>query len=180
MSTVPNFQPRYTVADYRQWEGKWELWNGYPVAMSASVFGAYSFIASQITTALNIAANHADCDASVLPELDWVVAEDTVVRPDISVVCGQFPPKHVESAPAMVVEVLSDSTRDQDLNYKRELYEQNQVRWYLIFDPKPQTITALKLNAEGKFETVPDVSDSLEVSICGDCDLTINLQRVFQ
>lgn len=28
--------PRYSYADYAQWEGNWELINGYPHAMSPS------------------------------------------------------------------------------------------------------------------------------------------------
>lgn len=42
MSTAPRYEPRYTIADWRQWEGCWELWNGLAVAMTPSPFGRHA------------------------------------------------------------------------------------------------------------------------------------------
>lgn len=42
MSTAPRYQPHYTVEDYRQWEGRWELMGGVAIAMSQSPFGQHA------------------------------------------------------------------------------------------------------------------------------------------
>ena len=112
MSSASRYCPHYTIEDYRQWEGDWELWHGTAVAMTPSPFGRHGGLLMRLGTALTNAIDHARCSASVLAEIDWIISEDTVVRPDISVICGPPPEGHIESAPAMVVEVLSESTRN--------------------------------------------------------------------
>ena len=44
-------------------------------------------------------------------------------------------------APAVVIEVTSASTRDEDLGYKRELYATLGVREYFLFDPLEEYLT---------------------------------------
>lgn len=60
---------------------------------------------------------------------------DTVVSPDLVVVCGGVPERHVESPPAIVVEVLSLSTRDHECTVKREVYLRAGVSWHVLIDP---------------------------------------------
>lgn len=124
MCTVPRYEPRYTVDDYRHWEGRWELWNGFPVSKTPSPFGrhakALTDAAATFKQAVDAAqADGAGCHATVLTEIDWIIATDTVVRPDLVVVCGGVPERHVETAPAIVVEVLSAATRQRDQTVKK-------------------------------------------------------------
>lgn len=58
------------------------------------------------------------CGATVLTEIDWIVSDDRVFRPDLLVVCGGPPEKHVVSPPAIVVEILSPSTASRDRGEK--------------------------------------------------------------
>lgn len=40
------FKPeRYSYNDYKDWEGNWELINGYPIAMSPSPKRTHQFLA---------------------------------------------------------------------------------------------------------------------------------------
>jgi hypothetical protein len=96
------------------------------VAITPSPFGrhaqALTDAAAVFKHAVDAAARTAGCRATVLTESDWIVAHDTVVRPDLVVVCGGVPERHVEAAPAIVVEILSPATRERDLTAKKELY----------------------------------------------------------
>ena len=85
--------PKYNVDEYQLWKGDWELWEGSPVAMSPSSFAKHGSITAQIVTALNTAVDAAQCNASVIVAVDWIVSNDTVVRPDVTVVCGTVPEK---------------------------------------------------------------------------------------
>ncbi len=38
---VEKYMPRYTIDDYKLWEGDWELIDGIPFAMTPSPFGKY-------------------------------------------------------------------------------------------------------------------------------------------
>ncbi len=115
MSAAEKFQPNYTVDDYRQWQGDWELWQGIPVSMVPSPFGRHSSVTGKIVTSLNNAIAANGCSATTLVELDWIISAGTVVRPDVAVVCGGLPERHLEARPEIVVEVLSGTTRDRDL-----------------------------------------------------------------
>ncbi len=177
MTSVPKYEPHYTIDDYRHWEGEWELWKGTAVAMTPSVFGGHANSHTRIGAALLAAIDEANCNAVVLTEIDWIVSSDTVLRPDVTVVCGDVPEQHVESPPALVVEVLSPGTRERDEVYKRSMYQKHGVAWYLMIDPIAQVITALRLQNE-VYEDV-DVGGVLEVDICETCKLAVKLDRVF-
>lgn len=179
MSAADRYVPHYTLEDYQQWEGDWELWNGIPVAMTPSPFGRHSKLLVNAATAIKNAIDATGCKATVLAEIDWIISEDTVVRPDVVVVCGSEPPQHVESAPAVVVEILSDSTRERDTEYKRLLYRNNGVKYYLLLDPDTNELTGLLLNEAGEFSEV-DRDQSLMLEICEDCQLDIAIQPLFR
>lgn len=179
MSPAPKYNPQYTVDDYQLWEGDWELWNGVAVAMTPSPFGRHGTLLARITTALSNAIDVANCDSSVIVEVDWLVSPDTVLRPDLTVVCGNAPARQVEKTPALVVEVLSDGTRERDLTFKKELYRRESVPWYLILDPAVSTLEALRLDTDGQY--VPgEFATSLEIDICDTCPLSVNIERLFR
>lgn len=168
MSTAPRYLPHYTVADHASWEGNWELLDGVAVAMTPSPFGKHAEQLSRLAARLWNAIDAAECSATVLAEIDWVVSEDTVVRPDLVVVCGAAPERHVEEPPVLIVEILSAATRDRDLTIKRELYEAKHVAWYGIVDPDEGQSTLLQLDAKGLYQPVP-FADVQEIQICPDC-----------
>ncbi len=178
MSTAPQYRPHYTVADYQLWDGDWELWNGTAVAMTPSPFGRHARINGRVATAFNNAIDAADCRAAVLVEIDWIVANDTVLRPDLTIVCGEPPDRHVEETPAVVVEILSPSTRERDLTFKKTVYQQNGVPWYIIVDPDTESIQPLRLNADSQYELAP-FSNTLSIDICQDCALEVKIDRLF-
>jgi len=179
MSTVRKYEPHYTVEDYQHWDGDWELWHGTAVAMSPSPFGGHASIVAEIVYALMDAIKTAQCHANVLVEIDWIVSSDTVLRPDVVVVCGDVPQRHVESVPAIVVEVLSDSTRDRDLNWKREIYQDQKVPHYFILDPVAKQMQWLRLSENHQFES-QQVSSAFPINICDNCSLQVSTDRLFQ
>ena len=179
MSTAPKYNPHYTIDDYQLWKGDWELWEGVAVAMTPSPFGRHGNMLARIASALSNAIDGVDCHASVLLEIDWIVTNDTIVRPDLSIVCGAPPEGHIESAPALVVEILSARTRERDLTVKRQLFEQQSVHWYLIIDPDDKTLQPHRLSESGVYEQV-SFSEHLEVDLCETCSLNVRLDRLFR
>jgi Uma2 family endonuclease len=178
MSSAIKYLPHYTVHDYRQWEGDWELWNGIPVAMTPSPFGRHQWIAGQILSQINrqIDGNCKDCFA--LGETDWVVNADTVVRPDVVTVCGSFPERFIESAPSLIVEVTSDSTEDKDRTAKLSLYQLHGVSTYVIIDPKTKTVRAFRLSSGEKYEPI-DFSNVLQIQLHPDCQIELHFNTLF-
>jgi len=177
MSTAEEFKPHYSVDDYQLWDGDWELWNGVAVAMTPSPFGRHSRLLVNVSFALKTAINEAKCDATVLAEIDWIVDQHTVLRPDVVVVCGREPERHLEHAPAIAVEILSESTRERDLTHKRSLYAEQRVPIYLIVDPVAATLTSLEI-ADDEY-AVQAFDDQLKINICNTCQLEINVPTIF-
>lgn len=173
MSTAPRYLPHYTVADHASWEGDWELLDGVAVAMTPSPFGRHAERLSRLAATMWNAIDAAGCHATVLAEIDWIVSDVTVVRPDLVVVCGPAPQRHVEHPPALVVEILSGATRSRDLTVKRELYETSGVGWYVIIDPDGGESSLLRLGPSHRYESLT-VRGRQEISLCPDCTLSID------
>lgn len=180
MSTAPRVRTEYTVEDYLRWEGRWELWEGVAVAMAPSPFGPHAKLLARTVAALQSAVDDAGCDATVLVEIDWIVARDTVLRPDALVVCGSEPTRHVERPPAVVVEVLSETTRDRDLSGKREIYREQGVAWYLVVDPERGRLRAFVSDAAGRSVEQELDERPVAIEICGSCRFTIDPAAIFR
>ncbi len=164
--------PRYTASDYSAWDGDWELWDGVPVSMSPSPGKSHQRFAFELAQQLAEQLRENDaCDCEVLQEVDWRVADDTVVRPDVSIECGRPDGEFITTPPALIIEVLSPATADKDRVAKRALYAAHGVTWYLLADPNGRTIECLRL-ADGGYvpgdEGVMVLHDGCTVELAAD------------
>ena len=78
-------------------------------------------------------------------ELDWVIDEESVVRPDCIVVCGDFTEDFLNFPPTLIVEISSRSTKLRDRNTKYNLYEMKAVKYYVIADKENKTVDVFEL-----------------------------------
>ncbi|MCC6509451.1 MAG: Uma2 family endonuclease [Pirellulaceae bacterium] len=140
MSSATRYVPNYSIADYRRWEGRWELIDGVAIAMTPSPFGHHERIVSRLSRVLGNQLDELPCECEVYTNLDWILGANTVIRPDLMVVCGEQPQRHLEQRPEIAVEVLSESTRESDTTVKRRLCLEHGVPHYLIIDPEARTI----------------------------------------
>lgn len=107
---------------------------------------------------------------------------DTVVQPDLSIICDLAKLDHQGciGAPDWIIEILSPSTAHKDLREKFEVYEHAGVKEYWLMHPYEQTLLIYKLNDEGKYigEPRPFIKgDIVPVSIWD--DFQINLGDIF-
>jgi len=79
---------------------------------------------------------------------------DTVVQPDICVVCdlSKIDEYGCCGAPDMIVEVFSPSTGKRDINEKFTLYEEFGVKEYWIVYPKDKAVHVFLLCDNGKYD----------------------------
>jgi Uma2 family endonuclease len=86
-----------------------------------------------------------------------VISNWDVVEPDLLLVCGDqlgiLTEKNVMGTPALVVEILSPSTRKRDLTLKRRLFERSGVREYWLVDPDRRLVRVFRRDAAGAFPT---------------------------
>ena len=174
---APKYNPHYTISDYQGWEGSWELWNGVAVAMTPSPFGRHQKALTKLAHVMLNAIEAAGCrDCEVVVELDWIIADDTVMRPDLSVCCGLNIDRYIESPPVFIAEVLSDSTAHKDMTAKRALYAAQGVRYYLMVDTEDDQFHLMQL-VQGCYEPV-DVTSDLQLQLSPSCNISLNLSRL--
>lgn len=134
MSGAVKILPYYTYDDYVQWEGKWELIDGIPHAMSPAPTPRHQLIANSLGALFYLALrNCKKCNA--YQAIDFKISEDTIVQPDISILCQQTNKKFIDFPPALVVEILSPSTALKDRHTKSALYQGQGVKYFLIISP---------------------------------------------
>ena len=135
MSIAAKYRPHYTYDDYCQWEGQWELIEGMPYAMAPTPVLEHQLACGNLYLLFKQAVKEKGCkDCKVILPLDWKITDDTVVQPDLFIVCDKIKTKFLDFPPVLVVEVLSPSTASKDRGEKKELYASQNVKYYLIVD----------------------------------------------
>ncbi len=154
MSIAEKYRPYYTYGDYCLWEGNWELIEGMPYAMSPARVPAHQTVNANLYVIFKEALK-TDCEkCKVYIPIDWKIAEDTVVQPDVLIVCDKIIKKYLDFPPVLIVEVLSPSTASKDRGEKMELYQSQKVKYYLIADPQFKKIEVYELNINNVYEPI--------------------------
>ncbi len=171
--------PYYTVEDYKSWEGDWELIEGIPYAMAPSPLGIHQKIISNLIYEFRKELENCSDRCFVYSELDWIISEDTVLRPDLSLLCKEIK-EYIKETPSVVIEVVSKSTAKKDETLKFKIYEREKVPYYILVYPNIQKVRVFKLEGN-KYEKFFDAdSGILSIPIDDSCFTNINVEKIFQ
>lgn len=150
--------PEYhTYGDYLTWpeDVRYELIDGEAFLMAPAPTVSHQDIAGEVYYQLRNALQGKPCRALIapvdvrLPKADEADEQiDTVVQPDVLVVCdaGKVSDRGVRGAPDWVLEVLSPSTAGHDQVKKLHLYERHGVLEYWMVHPRDKVLTVYTLN----------------------------------
>ena len=168
----------YTYDDYKLWEGKWELIYGMPMAMSPSPMITHQALAYEF--AFELRTNIKECEnCLVLGEEDWKISDDTVVRPDVVLICDEPSTTHITKAPLIITEVISKATAKRDEKTKFELYENEKVPYYIIIYPDDLKAKVYSLK-DGKYQKMGDMThESFEFEKL-ECKAKVDFANVFK
>jgi Uma2 family endonuclease len=146
----------WTYADYREWElapgERYEVYRGKAVAM-AGPNTYHQLILVELTKQIAVYLTGKPCkvipapfDVRLFYEKDG--SDDTVLQPDIVVVCDEkkLGPEGCRGAPDFVVEILSPSNRAIEMELKFELYRQAGVKEYWVIDPEHKSVHCYRFN----------------------------------
>jgi Uma2 family endonuclease len=153
----------HTYADYITWpdEMHYELIDGCAYAMGPAPVRRHQEVAFELARQIADALEGSPCRPYIAPfdvrlprtnETDELV--DTVVQPDISVICdkAKLDERGCRGAPDWIIEVLSPRTVSHDQIIKRALYERVGVREFWLVHPMDSVVTIylLENGAYGK------------------------------
>ena len=186
MEAARKLEERFTYADYCAWpeNERWELIDGAAYALATPTF-AHQRVSGEIFGQLREFLKGKPCQVFYAPfsvRLNADEGDDTVVEPDILVVCDNKKledGKGVVGAPDFVIEILSPSTAKHDRERKFRLYQKAGVREYWVVDPDDKLLMAYVLR-DGRYLGSVFFEDdaSVPVEVLDGC--TINLTEVFE
>jgi Uma2 family endonuclease len=155
----------HTYGEYLTWpeDVRYELIDGVAYAMAPAPSRRHQEILGEIYRQVANALAGKSCRPFIAPfdvrlprsdEADEAV--DTVVQPDLSVVCDptKLDERGCRGAPDWVVEVLSPATAGHDYILKRTVYERSGVREYWLVHPVDRIVTIYRL--EGAHFAAPE------------------------
>ena len=171
------YLPSYTYEDYLHWEGRWELIDGIPFAMSPMPSPSHQKIANTIGTLFSSHLDGATCNCDVYQPIDLKISEQTIVNPDLLIVCKPIIKQFLDFPPELVVEILSPSTVVKDRTTKYDLYEAFKIKYYLIIDIDKNLIQTFELSADGRYEMRPSSIYTFEFD--GGCKIEVDLSSIF-
>lgn len=169
--------PHYTYAEWEKWEGQWELIEGIPYAMAPMAVPKHQRISAALRAEFIFALKKCDKCTAYDP-VDYRVADDTILQPDILVVSGGITKKYLDFPLSLVVEVLSPFTALIDRHTKYYLYEQQQVKYYLIVDIDPECIEIYE-HIDGAYQLVQQGRDFSHDFSFGSCSATIHFKEIW-
>lgn len=187
---LPAEKARYTFADCLTWDEneRIEIIDGEPVMMAAPS-RIHQKISGEIFRQLANFLEGRKCEVYHAPfgvrlfEQAGDKPEDvnTVVEPDISVVCNQdkLDKYGCKGAPDMVIEILSSSSLRHDRLVKLNLYQRAGVREYWIVDPENRAVQVFLLDDIGYLRICEEYGqkDVAKVQVLEGC--FIELEKVF-
>ena len=180
MPSAIKILPHYTYEDYCRWEGRWELIDGIPYAMSPAPVPRHQSVSANVMTELRIAIQKSGCkNCKVYNFIDIKISDDTILQPDALVVCEEITKPYLDFPAALVVEILSPSTALKDRNTKFYLYEEQKIPYYIIIDIDKKEVEIYHLNEMGKYD--PELSGKTFIfNLDPDCMAHVSLDALWE
>ena len=177
----------YTYADYKEWElapgERFELIYGEAFAMAGPSVrhqGILTELLGQFYVYLQgkpCKVLAAPCDVRLFYEEDE--NDDTVVQPDIFVVCDEskLGSESCRGAPDLVIEILSPSNTAVEMERKLKLYRQAGVKEYWVVDPENNGVTVYLFRDDKITAATYGSADTIPVFLFP--GLNLGLEQVF-
>ncbi len=177
MSGAVKILPHYTYVEYEEWEGQWELIEGIPYAMSPLPVPKHQKIAAALTTEFTMMLKGCKQCTAYQP-IDYRISDDTILQPDMLIVCGEITKKYLDFPPGLVVEILSPATALKDRHSKYSIYESQGIPYYLIISPDIEEVEVFKL--EGTTYKLDQKGKAFSYSFSfGSCKVTVDFKEIW-
>jgi len=187
MVALPKEEQSFTYADYKEWDlavgERYELIYGEAFAMAGpntrhqvvlrELFGQfYVYLRGKPCQVFS-----APFDVRLFYEEDE--SDDTVVQPDIMVICDKdkIGPEGCRGAPELVIEILSPSNTAFEMERKFLLYREAGVREYWIVDSKNNKLKVHCFRDGEIITNVYGIGDAVPVAVLP--GFSIALENVF-
>jgi len=174
---------RYTYKDYAKWDDdvRCELIDGIVYDMAAPG-DRHQLVSGNLFAALHNYLQKKPCRPFAAPydvRLNADGKDDTVVQPDIIVICDRSKrdEKCCKGVPDMVVEILSPSTARHDWLVKYNLYMKYGVREFWVIDPETNLVHKHVYKDGGYYKEVYGEEDAVGSHVLD--GFSVNVAEIF-
>jgi len=168
----------YTFKDHQHWQGDWELIEGMPYAMTPSPSVTHQAVIVNVVSQIKAEVDN-NCHACyVLMETDWQISNDTIVRPDVMLVCKELE-ERVLVTPDLIIEVVSLSSTKRDELIKFELYQREAVPLYILLYPQERR-AKIYYNTSNGFKKMGDYSLHEVKLLLAECSLKLDFSSIWR
>jgi Uma2 family endonuclease len=179
MSGAVKILPYYTYADYVQWEGRWEVIDGIPYAMSPAPTPKHQILGANLLSEFRFALKNCRY-CYVSQPVDYKITEDTIVQPDILILCQETKKKFIDFPPALIVEILSPSTALIDRHTKSALYAGQKIPYYIIISPDTDEAEVYVLEENNYVLKQKEKDFSFTFTFPEGCSATIDFSEIWK
>ena len=168
--------PRYTYDEYKLWDKDWELIEGYPYWLKPSGF-RHSIVKGNALTQLFYCLKN-DCQQSkckVIMSLDWIVSNNTIVRPDVLIVSEETRTDYLEFPPVLIIEIVTFYTSIKDRQVKFEIYQEQGVKYYLLANCETQSVTVFEL-----IDTLYQEVNKNTFELSDNCEMSLDFHQFWE
>ena len=165
MSHAIKLNKTYTYADYMKWNGdeRWELIEGVPYNMTPAPMRQHQKLSREIGYKIMSFLQGKSCEVYFAPfDVRFPSKQsnktedsniDSVVQPDISVICNKkkLDDRGCIGAPDFIIEIISKSTATIDTREKFALYEKHGVKEYWIVFPEEELVQTFILSRKKEY-----------------------------
>lgn len=177
MNPAVKILPHYTYCEWETWEGQWELIEGIPHAMGPLPVPKHQQIATSLAAEFHFQLKKCKHCTTYQP-LDYRVADDIILQPDMLVVCGSITKKYLDFPPALVAEILSPDTFLKDRHTKYSIYEAQGIFYYLILSPDAEEAEVYSLE-NNAYVLKQKGKDFVYTFLFEGCEATIDFTEIW-
>ena len=162
MPLAKKHDKKYTYSDYLTWpeDMRYEIIDGTIHDMTPAPSRKHQAVSRNLVLQLHNYFRDRPCEVYYAPfdvrlprgkENDSDI--DTVVQPDISVICDKkkLDEAGCRGAPDFIIEIQSPSTAAKDLREKLDLYEKHGVKEYWVVSPEQEIVMSFTLSSRKRY-----------------------------
>jgi Uma2 family endonuclease len=173
MTAPTSIIPKYTYQDYKNWKEDWELIDGYPWSLMPAAGWNHNVTQSNaVFQGKKSLLSNSNCNCWIVSKLDWKINNDTILRPDMMIICNKPKNDFLEFPPALIMEILSASTHTKDRTIKFQIYQEQGVKYYLMADCDRRIVQVYEL-IDNLFREVKKNTFLLE----NNCEVSFDFDR---
>ena len=162
--------------------GNYELHDGKLITMASPLLPHQELSAKLHYWLMDYVMKNKSGKALAAP-MDVYFDKNNVVQPDLLYISSERlhiieDNRKIKGAPDLLVEILSDSNTTKEMNFKKHLYEDFEVREYWLINLKKQTLVQYENTAEGWIpRRILGIHDTLEAIALP--NFVLNLNDIF-